>query len=138
MKKLFQFLLAYFTITMIWGYAWHLHLFNDLYAEWGAISRDKPIIIFGIIAIFIQGFVIAYLYPFYKKGSKNPILRGIQFNLIIGLMTYSAMSFATAAKVRIEPVEQFLMYHTVFQLIQFTLTGAALGFIYRPKSIAKV
>ena len=44
------------------------------------------------------------------------------------------MGFATAAKFNIEPVAPFLMYHTVFQFIQFTLTGAALGFIYKEKN----
>jgi len=37
----------------------------------------------------------------------------------------------TAAKFAIEPIGTFLVYHTVFQIIQFTLTGAALGWIYR-------
>jgi hypothetical protein len=41
------------------------------------------------------------------------------------------MGFATAAKFNIEPVMPFLIYHTVFQAIQFILTGTALGLIYR-------
>jgi len=40
------------------------------------------------------------------------------------------MGFTTAAKIRIEPISTFLAYHTVFQLIQFIVTGAALGLIY--------
>ncbi|MEJ2116662.1 MAG: DUF1761 domain-containing protein [Alphaproteobacteria bacterium] len=130
-KKLSLFVLAYFVITMAWAYPWHLIWFHDLYVEWGAFQRAEPIMSLGIAAILIQGLVIGYLYPFYNKGEGNPIWRGIKFNLIIGLMTYTAMGFATAAKFNINPVLPFLIYHTVFQVIQFTLTGAALGLIYR-------
>ncbi len=132
-KKLVLFVIAYFVITMAWAYPWHMIWFHDLYAGWGAFQRVEPIMPLGIAAILIQGVVIGYLYPFYNKGTGNPVLQGIKFNLIIGLMTYTAMGFATAAKFNIEPVSQFLIYHTVFQAIQFTLTGAALGLIYGQK-----
>lgn len=132
-KKLGIFVAAYFVITMGWAYPWHMVFFHDLYVEWGAFQRAEPIMALGIAAILIQGLVIGYLYPFYNKGDFNPILRGIQFNLIIGLMTYTAMGFATAAKFQIAPVSQFLIYHSVFQALQFIMTGAALGFIFRQK-----
>jgi hypothetical protein len=131
MKKLGLFIFTYFVITMAWAYPWHIMWFHDLYQSWGAITRAHPIIPLGIAAILIQGAVIGYLYPFWNKGRGNPIIQGITFNLIIGLMTYTAMGFATAAKIQIEPVSDFLIYHTIFQFIQFTLTGAALGWIFR-------
>jgi hypothetical protein len=131
MKKLGVFIFAYFVITMAWAYPWHIIWFHDLYQSWGAITREHPIIPLGIAAIVIQGAVIGYLYPLWNRGHGNPIVQGITFNLIIGLMTYTAMGFATAAKIQIEPVSDFLIYHTIFQFIQFTLTGAALGWIFR-------
>ncbi len=131
MKKAIFFLISYFVITMAWAYPWHLVWFHEQYIAWGAVTRVEPIIPLGVMAILVQGLVIGYLYPFYYKGQGNPVLQGIKFNLIIGLMTYTAMGFATAAKIQIEPISQFLIYHTIFQLIQFTLTGAALGWIYR-------
>ena len=130
MKKIVLFTLAYFVITMAWAYPWHLIWFHDLYMSWGAMTREHPIMLLGISAIIVQGLVIGYLYPFFYKGGQ-PILQGIKFNLIAGLLVYTAMGFATAAKIQIEPVSQFLLYHTIFQLIQFTMTGAALGWIYR-------
>jgi len=131
MKKLGLFIVAYFVITMAWAYPWHIIWFHDLYLSWGAITRSDPIMPLGVTAILIQAVVIGYLYSLCRKAEGNPVLQGVKFNLIIGLMTYTAMGFATAAKIQIEPVADFLMYHTVFQLIQFTLTGAALGWIYR-------
>lgn len=129
-KRLGTFVAAYFVITMAWAYPWHMVFFHDLYVQMGAFQRAAPIMPLGISAILIQGIVIGYLYPFFYKGQSS-VRQGIVFNLIIGLMTYTAMGFATAAKFQIEPVSTFLLYHTVFQLIQFTLTGAALGFIFK-------
>jgi len=130
-KKLGLFVAAYFVITMAWAYPWHIVWFHDLYVEWGAITREYPIIPLGMTAILIQGIVIGYLYTFYYKGEGNLIVQGIKFNLIIGLMTYTVMGFATATKIQIEPVTDFLLYHTGFQAVQFTLTGAASGFIFK-------
>lgn len=135
MKKLGLFTAAYFVITMAWAYPWHIIWFHDLYTSWGAMTRSEPIIPLGIAAILIQGLVIGYLYPYFYKGRGNPILQGIKFNLIIGLMTYTAMGFATAAKIEINPISTFLLYHTVFQTIQFVMTGTALGLIFKqPKT----
>ncbi len=130
MKKLGLFIVAYFVITMAWAYSWHMIWFHDLYTSWGAFQREEPIMVLGIAAILTQGIVIGYLYHFYyRQGSA--ILQGIKFNLIIGLMTYTAMGFATAAKFQIEPVGQFLFSHTIYQTIQFVLTGSALGLIFK-------
>lgn len=38
---------------------------------------------------------------------------------------------ATAAKFEIEPVKDFVLYGTVFQLLQFLLVDFVFGFIYR-------
>jgi len=132
--KQVKFLISYFIITMAWAYPWHVIWFHEKYKAWGAITREHPIMWMGISAIIIQGIVIGYLYPFILKQRENTIFQAIKFNLIIGLMTYTAMGFATAAKVQIEPASDFLIFHTIFQFIQFTLTGIALGFIYRSKS----
>ncbi len=115
---------------MAWAYSWHMVFFHDLYAEMGAFQRAEPILPLGMAAVLIQGVVIGYLYPFYAKAKGHSILGAIQFNLIIGLMVYTVMGFATAVKFTIEPVIQFLIYHTVFQAVQFVLTGAVLGVIY--------
>lgn len=131
MKKLGLFVAAYFVITMAWAYPWHMVFFHDLYVQWGAFQRAEPIMPLGIAAILIQGLVIGYLYSKYDPESRKTVFDGVKFTLIIGLMTYTAMGFATAAKFKIEPVADFLIYHTAFQAVQFILTGLALGLIYR-------
>lgn len=129
MKKFLLATLSFFVLTMLWAYPWHILWFHELYAQLGAITRPQPIVPLGIAAVIIQGIVIAYLYPFYYQRG-NPVFQGIKFSLIIGLMVYTTMGFATAAKIQIHPISTFLGYHTIFQLVQFVVTGAALGFIY--------
>ncbi len=133
MKKLGLFVAAYFVITMAWAYPWHMVFFHDLYVQWGAFQRAEPIMPLGIAAILVQGIVIGFLYSKYDLERRKTVFDGVKFALIIGLMTYTAMGFATAAKFKIEPVADFLIYHTAFQTIQFILAGMALGLIYRER-----
>ena len=131
MKKLALFVVAFLVLTMCWAYPWHVIWFHDLYQQWGAMGRDHPVMEFGVLAMVTQGLVIGYLYPYFYKGEGNPILQGIKFSLLMGLMVYSVMGFANVAKISIEPIADYLAYHTVFQTIQFIVIGAALGWIYR-------
>ncbi len=131
-KKFIFATVSYFLLTMAIAYPWHLIWFHDLYAKMGAFTRPEPIIPLGMLAVTIQGAVIAYLYPFWYNGGR-PMFQGIKFSLIIGLMVYTVMGFAMAAKIDINPVSTFLIYSIVFQFIQFVVTGAALGLIYGTK-----
>jgi len=87
---------------------------------------------FGMLAILLQAVVFSYFYPlFYRNvGGGNPVVRGTQFGLFMGLTVWSVMVFATAAKIEIEPKTTFVMLATAFQIIQFTCVGAAIGLVY--------
>ena len=115
---------------MLIAYPWHMIWFHDLYLEMGAYTRPEPIVPLGMSSMLIQGFIIAYLYPYFYKGGK-PILEGIKFSLIMGAAVYSVMGLAMAAKININPISSYLAYNLVFQLIQACITGAVLGFIYK-------
>ncbi|MCL4677619.1 MAG: DUF1761 domain-containing protein [Alphaproteobacteria bacterium] len=121
--------LSYVVLSMALAFPWHMVLFLEVYMEMGAMTRAEPIIALGFFSMILQGMVIAYFYPFYYRGG-HPVFQGVKFSLIIGLLVYSVMGFATAAKMDINPVSTFLLYHTAFQFLQFTITGAALGLIY--------
>ncbi len=130
--------LAYFVLTMAIAYPWHLIWFHDLYLELGAFTRPEPIIAFGMLSISIQGFLMAYLYSLCYRGG-HPVVEGIKFGLIFGLIVYTVMAFTTLAKFDINPISTFLLYHTVFQTIQFVVTGAAMGMIFgRDFNVAKI
>lgn len=132
-KKFVFATISFFVLTMATAYPWHLIWFHDLYLEMGAFTRPEPIVPLGMLAVATQGVVIAYLYPFFYRDG-NPILQGIRFSLIIGLVVYSVMGFAMVAKIDINPISTFLIYGIIFQFIQFFITGTALGLIYgRPE-----
>lgn len=128
-KKIVFATISYVVLSMAIAYPWHIVWFHDAYARMGAVTRAEPIIPLGMLTMIIQGIVIAYLYPFYYRGG-NPILQGIKFTFIIGLLIYSVMGLAIPAKMNIEPIGEYVAYHTVFQAIQFLLSGTALGLIY--------
>lgn len=131
-KKFFLAVLAYFVVTMAVAYPWHMVLFHDKYVAMGAFTRGEPIMPFGMTAIVLQAIVFAWFYPlFYRHvGGGQPLKRGIQFALFLGLTVWTVMVFATAAKFRIEPVLDFVLLGTTFQFIQFVLVGAAIGLVY--------
>ena len=131
--KFFLAVLSYIILSFAIAYPWHLIWFHDLYVSWGAVTRKEPIVMLGVFTMIIQGSVIAYLFPRFQKGG-NPIVEGVLFSWLIGLVIWSVMGPATAAKFNIEPVPTFLTYHTIFQILQFTLTGIALGLIFGRKS----
>ena len=131
-KKIIMATLSYVVLTMAIAYPWHMMWFHDLYVEMGAYTRTEPSIPLGMLAMLVQGIAIAYLYPFYYR-SDNPIINGITFSLIMGLVVYSVMGFAMAAKVDINPISTYLIYNAVFQFIQYVVTGIALGIIYGKK-----
>jgi hypothetical protein len=135
-KKIALATLSYVVLSMLIAFPWHMIWFHDLYEKMGAVTRAEPIVPLGMLSMLIQGAVIAYLYPFWYKGG-HPVFQGIKFSFIAGLLIYTVMGFATAAKMNIEPVSTFLIYHTAFQAIQFTLTGAALGLIYGRKATTR-
>ncbi len=116
---------------------WHMMIFHETYAALGAITRTEPIVPLGLVAMLLQAAVIAWLFPVYldyrngQTGERRPYRDGITFSLMMGIMVWSVMVFATAAKIEIAPVIDFIMLGTAFQLLQFLLVGVVIGFIHR-------
>ena len=131
-KKFMLAVIGYVVASFALAAPWHLIWFHDKYVAMGAFTRGEPIMPFGVLAMILQGVVFAYFYPlFYKhKGGGHPAYRGIQFSLFMGLTVWTVMVLATAAKFNIEPVTDFVIYGTVFQILQFVFVGLALGMIY--------
>lgn len=131
-KKIVFSVIGYFVVTMATAYPWHMLLFHEKYQAMGAFTRSEPIMAFGMLAVILQGIVFSYFYPiFYKHiGGGNPVLRGIQFSLFMGLNVWTVMVFATAAKFKIEPLLDFVALGTTFQIIQFVAVGIVLGLVH--------
>lgn len=122
--------LAYVVVTFAMGFIWHLILFKELYAKLGIYSRlDDPIIPLGLSAMFIQGAVLAYLYPL-LAGPGNMVLEGLRFGLVMGLFIASSAVLAEAAKQRVTSLPTWLILESVYYAIQFSLCGVAIAFVY--------
>lgn len=132
-KEFFLSVLGYFIVTMIIAVVWHLIIFHEKYVEMGAFTRVEPIMPLGMAAVILQAVVFAYLYPAYLKFIDRPssVLRGVTYSLIMGINVWTVMVFATAAKFKIEPVFDFVVLGTAFQILQFVLVGITIGLIHK-------
>lgn len=121
---------AYVIITFALGFIWHLVVFKDLYRRLAIYSRlDDPIVPLGFLAMLIQGAVLAALYPLISHGA-NAVVEGLLFGWLMGLFLASSAVIAEAAKQRVTALRTWLVVESLYYLIQFSLTGLAIGLIY--------
>jgi hypothetical protein len=121
---------AYLAITFALGFIWHLVVFKDLYRRLAIYTRlDEPIIPLGLLAMLIQGAVLAYLYP-QVVDTRGSALEGIAFSLLMGLFIASSAVIAEAAKQRVSSLRTWFVVESLYYLIQFSLCGLAIRYIY--------
>lgn len=121
---------AYLVITFALGFLWHLVLFKGVYRRLAIFTRiDDPIVPLGFLAMVVQGAVLAYVYPQFARGT-SPALEGVTFGLVMGLFIASSAVIAEAAKQRVTSLTTWLMVESAYYLIQFPLSGLAIGLIY--------
>jgi hypothetical protein len=119
--------LCYMIPTMILGMVWHFNLFPQTYENLGIYNRKEPIIPLGLTSMLIQGFIIAYLYPFYRNG-ENSIRNAVEFCLLMGLFLFSVSTLANAAKIEVASMQTWLLIQAAFHFIQFLVAGVLIGF----------
>jgi hypothetical protein len=121
---------AYVAITFALGFIWHLVVFKNLYRRLAIYTRlDEPIIPLGLLSMLIQGVVLAYLYP-QVVDTQGSVFQGITFSLLMGLFLASSAVIAEAAKQRVTSLWIWFVVESLYYLIQFSLTGLAISFIY--------
>ena len=118
---------------MIPAVVWHLVLFKEKYHAMGVFTRAEPIMPLGMTAVILQAFVFSYFYPMYLnyKEQTATVANGIKFSLLMGINVWTVMVFATGAKVLIEPILDFVLLGTAFQIIQYIFVGASLGLVHK-------
>lgn len=132
MKKVFLATIAYSVVTMAIAVPWHFILFKDLYHSFGIYNRITPIVPLGFLSMFVQGAVMASIYPrYYRRGSHYK--EAIKFSLLMGVFLFSISTLANAAKIEVSPIGTWIMIQFIFHLIQFLLGGVALGFVFSKK-----
>ena len=128
-KKFTLTTLAYVAVSFALGFTWHLILFKDSYHNLGIYTRENPIFAFGVSSMVLQGLILAYLYPFFNRGSR-PMMTGIRFGLLMGTFMWSVTVLAFAAKTNVNSLSTFFTLSTLFHLIQFISAGALIGWIH--------
>lgn len=125
--------LGYFIVTMIIAVTWHMVLFHEKYVSMGAFTRVNPIMPLGMTAVILQAVVFSYFYPLYykAKNARPSIKNGAIFSLLMGINVWTVMVFATGAKFNIEPIVDFILLGTCFQLLQFFFVGTAFGLLHK-------
>jgi hypothetical protein len=129
-RKLIDAWMGYIVITFLVGVAWHLVLFKDVYIALDVFSRgEEPIIPFALLAITIQGGLLAYIYPHLCRGG-HWAREGIRFGLMMGVFLASSAVFTETAKHTMTSIPAWLVLEFSYYLVQFGLSGLLIGFIY--------
>ena len=124
---------AYVVVTFVLGFVWHLALFKKTYQKLGIFSRiDDPIIPLGLIAMLIQGAILAYIYPLSPMGG-SLLGEGMKFGLVFGAFIASSAVFAEAAKQKVTSLPTWLALESAYYVIQFGLAGIAIALVYGKK-----
>ena len=120
-------------IAFATAFIWHLVLFQKLYENLGVIGRIEPNILLGFIATLALSFVLAYLYLKLISQEDSPLGGGIRFGITVGVLNIIFWVLKFAATQPLTSIPIFMVIESAFELIQLTLIGIALGFVYRKK-----
>jgi hypothetical protein len=115
--------LAYIVPTFILGFVWHLVLFEAYYDRL-AMYRDDILIPFGLLSMFIQAVIFAWLYD--KAFSQRPgtwLTRGLFYAVVGALLSWSFTTIAVAAKNVMTSVPDYLVIETAFTVVQWIIVG---------------
>lgn len=126
MKQYLFAVLGYLVPTFILGFVWHFFLFEDLYHSFGMYNRAEPIIPLGMLSMLVQGVVLAWIYPRFYRGGL-PVSEGLIFGLLMGVFLFSVSTLASAAKIEVAPMGQFVLVQAAFHLLQFGIAGPLIG-----------
>ena len=122
MTSFYLLVLTYLVVSFILGAVWHVVLFKEYYRKLAIYSNiEKPRFAFGFLAMLLQGFVLAYVYPFIE----NQLLFGGGLFLLL----LSFMVFAEAGKQNATSLSGFVFIQTAFCAVQAILVALAFGLI---------
>ncbi len=136
-RRFFLCLLGYALLTMILGPLWYLAIFKDTYHTFAIYNRAEPMIPLGFLSMWIQGAVLAWMFPRWLDRSA-PYASGLRFVLLMGVFMFTLTAFAAAAKTEVNGLPAFLGLQAVFHLVQFVATGLIFGWVHRHPTPAAI
>ena len=127
-KKITLGTLAYFissfVIQGLLGFA-----FAGEYFESISIMRIPPIIYLAMPQTIVTGIAFAILYPITNfKGT--PVLRGLKFGLLIGLIMVPFVALDLPARFIIPSVGTWILVQGILGILHYAIAGILIGLIY--------
>ncbi len=127
-KKIILGTLAYFisnfVIQGLLGLAFAGEYFKSI-----SIFRDTPIIYLAMPQTIVAGIAFAILYPITNfKGT--PVLRGLKFGLLIGLIMVPFVTLDLPARFMIPSVGTWILVQGILGIMHYAIVGILIGLIY--------
>jgi hypothetical protein len=124
-------LAAYVVPSFPLAFAWHLTIFARNYAEL-ELLRPDPILPMGLTTMLLQGALFSWIYPrlFSIERAQWKASAG-KAVAVFGLLAWSYAVVATAAKVHMRSVPDFIALETGWTILQFAVTMPLLALAHR-------
>lgn len=131
MKKHVLALLAYVVATFATQAVSH---FGVNAAHYAAVTyiRAQPIFALGVLAMLIQGSIIAYAYAQVPEAGRS-VGHAVLFAWLLGGILVSYEALAEAAKYSVPSVASWIAVEVAAGFVQFTLYGVLLGWVHRAR-----
>ena len=71
MKTFILTALAYLILTFAFAILWHLVAFRSFHERLRYFGEGERNVALGFLTIAVQGFVLAYIYPFFQRGGSK-------------------------------------------------------------------
>lgn len=121
---------GYLIATFIGGFVWHLLLFKQTYIDLKIFTRiEDPVIPLGLSAMFIQGALLAYVYPVLSRR-RRPVVDGLRFGVLAGVFLATSAVLAEAGKNYVTSLSTWLVLETTYYLLQFMFSGLVIALVY--------
>lgn len=122
---------AYLLPTFPLGYFWHLKTFRARYDRL-AVYRDVMIIPFGLMSMFVQALLFAWLYPrLFNTAHDAWLSSALKFGLVFGVLAWSFATLPAAAKYRMNAVAEFVRLETGFTILHFLVVSPLIALAWR-------
>tara|TARA_R110000850_G_scaffold242592_4_gene367354 strand:- start:1106 stop:1528 length:423 start_codon:yes stop_codon:yes gene_type:complete len=120
---------AYVLATFPLAILWHMVLFAGPYEEIQYIQREEPGFALAILAMILQGGLLAWGYPRFVQAGFG-IKSGLAYSLVVGFFFWTAHVAAHAAKVEIGNLPLFFVLESLWLLVQFGVFGIITGTLH--------
>jgi len=127
-KKIILVTLAYFAssfvIQGILGFAFAGDYFSSI-----SILRNPPTLYLALPQTLLAGIAFALLYPITRfRGS--PVVRGLKFGLLIGLIMVPFIVLDLPARFMIPSIGTWILVQGILGIVHYAIAGMLVGLIY--------